>query len=46
MEALEELKESLKDTPPAGPLIKICKTHDQAKALAQFIDALAEKQLK
>jgi N-acetyltransferase 10 len=46
VEALGELKESLRDTPPAGPLINICKTHDQAKAVAQFIDALAEKQLK
>uniref|UniRef100_A0A1Q3EX46 RNA cytidine acetyltransferase n=1 Tax=Culex tarsalis TaxID=7177 RepID=A0A1Q3EX46_CULTA len=45
-EMLEELKESLSDTPPAGPLVNICKTHDQAKAVAQFIDALAEKQMK
>uniref|UniRef100_A0A8D8PD19 RNA cytidine acetyltransferase n=2 Tax=Culex pipiens TaxID=7175 RepID=A0A8D8PD19_CULPI len=45
-EMLDELKESLSDTPPAGPLVNICKTHDQAKAVAQFIDALAEKQLK
>lgn len=43
---LEELKETLRDTPPAGPLVSLCKTHDQAKALVQFIDALAEKQLK
>ncbi|XP_058459201.1 RNA cytidine acetyltransferase [Malaya genurostris] len=45
-ELLEELKESLLDTPPAGPLVNLCKTHDQAKAVVQFIDALAEKQLK
>lgn len=45
-EALEDLKESLRDTPPAGPLINLCKTHDQAKAVVQFIDTLAEKQLK
>ncbi|XP_055705720.1 RNA cytidine acetyltransferase isoform X2 [Phlebotomus papatasi] len=45
-EALAELKESLSDTPPAGPLVKLCKTYDQAKAVAQFIDALAEKQVK
>ncbi|KAL7020429.1 hypothetical protein ACKWTF_011533 [Chironomus riparius] len=45
-EELEELKESLRDTPPAGPLINLCKTLDQAKAVAQFIDSLAEKQLK
>ena len=43
---MEELKESLRDTPPAGPLINLCKTLDQAKAVAQFIDSLAEKQLK
>lgn len=45
-EQLAELKESLRDTPPAGPLVSLCRTHDQAKAVAQFIDALAEKQLK
>ncbi|XP_055535275.1 RNA cytidine acetyltransferase [Wyeomyia smithii] len=45
-ELLEELKHSLSDTPPAGPLVNLCKTYDQAKAVAQFIDALAEKQLK
>lgn len=45
-EQLCELKESLRDIPPAGPLVNLCKTHDQAKAVAQFIDALAEKQLK
>lgn len=43
---LVELKESLRDTPPAGPLVNLCKTYDQAKAVAQFIEALAEKQLK
>lgn len=43
---LKDLKESLRDTPPAGPLVNICKTYDQAKAVAQFIEALAEKQLK
>ncbi|XP_053686270.1 RNA cytidine acetyltransferase [Sabethes cyaneus] len=45
-EMLEELKHSLSDTPPAGPIVNLCKTYDQAKAVAQFIDALAEKQLK
>lgn len=45
-EELTELKESLIDTPPAGPLVNLCRTYDQAKAVAQFIDALAEKQLK
>lgn len=46
VEELEDLKESLRDTPPAGPLIGLAKTLDQAKAVAQFIDSLAEKQLK
>lgn len=46
VEELEDLKESLRDTPPADPLINLCKTLDQAKAVAQFIDSLAEKQLK
>lgn len=46
VEELDDLKESLRDTPPAGNLINICKTLDQAKAVAQFIDSLAEKQLK
>lgn len=45
-ELLKELKDNLRDTPPAGPLVNLCKTYDQAKAVAQFIDALAEKQLK
>ncbi|EAA09908.4 AGAP010491-PA [Anopheles gambiae str. PEST] len=45
-EQLAELKESLADAPPAGPLVNLCRTYDQAKAVAQFIDALAEKQLK
>lgn len=45
-ELLVELKENLRDTPPAGPLVAICRTYCQAKAVAQFIDALAEKQIK
>lgn len=45
-ELLQDLKESLRDTPPAGQLVNLCRTHDQAKAVAQFIDALAEKQIK
>lgn len=45
-EMLQDLKGSLHDTPPAGPLVNLCKTYDQAKAVAQFIEALAEKQLK
>ncbi|XP_037955322.1 RNA cytidine acetyltransferase-like [Teleopsis dalmanni] len=45
-ELLKHLKDSLRDTPPAGPLVNLCKTYDQAKAVAQFIEALAEKQIK
>lgn len=45
-ELLNELKDNLRDTPPAGPLVQLCKTYDQAKAVAQFIDSLAEKQLR
>ncbi|XP_055912819.1 RNA cytidine acetyltransferase [Eupeodes corollae] len=45
-EMLQDLKENLRDTPPAGPLVNLCRTYDQAKAVAQFIEALAEKQLK
>ena len=45
-EMLQDLKESLRDTPPAGPLVNQCRTYDQARAVAQFIEALAEKQLK
>ncbi|XP_026467544.1 RNA cytidine acetyltransferase [Ctenocephalides felis] len=45
-EQLIDLKESLRDTPPAGPLINCCKTYDQGKALAQFIESLSEKQLR
>ena len=43
---LEEIKESLADTPPVGDLIKLAKTVDQAKALLTFVDAIAEKTLQ
>lgn len=42
---LKELKESLVDTKPAGDLVKLAKTIDQAQALLTFIDAIAEKTL-
>lgn len=42
---LKELTESLSDTKPAGDLIKLAKTIDQAKAILTFIDAIAEKTL-
>lgn len=43
---LIELKDSLEDTPPIGPLVKKAKTIDQAKALLRFEDALSEKTLR
>ncbi|TFK42880.1 GNAT acetyltransferase 2-domain-containing protein [Crucibulum laeve] len=42
---LKELKASLADTKPAGDLIKLAKTVDQAQAILTFIDAIAEKTL-
>ncbi|KAF8632043.1 hypothetical protein AX15_002085 [Amanita polypyramis BW_CC] len=42
---LIELKSSLSDTKPAGDLIKLAKTLDQARAILTFIDAIAEKTL-
>lgn len=43
---LQELKENLQDSPPAGPLVKLCKTYDQARAVAQFVETLAEREVK
>ncbi|KAJ5106252.1 RNA cytidine acetyltransferase [Penicillium angulare] len=43
---LKEIKESLVDTQPIGPLVNLAKTVDQAKALLTFADAIAEKTLK
>lgn len=43
---LKDIKESLEEVQPAGSLIKIAKTVDQAKAILSFIDAIAEKTLK
>lgn len=42
---LRELRESLADTKPAGDLVKLAKTIDQAQAILTFIDAIAEKTL-
>ncbi|XP_016937181.2 RNA cytidine acetyltransferase [Drosophila suzukii] len=44
--SLKELKESLLNVQPAGALVNLCKTYDQANAVAQFIEALVDKQLK
>ncbi|KAJ5630104.1 RNA cytidine acetyltransferase [Penicillium herquei] len=43
---LKEIKESLADAKPVGPLVNLAKTVDQAKALLTFADAIAEKTLK
>lgn len=40
---LEELKESLNDTPHVGVIIDLAKTMDQAKAILVFLDACSEK---
>lgn len=42
---LKELKTTLEDSKPAGDLIKLAKTLDQAQAILTFIDAIAEKTL-
>ena len=38
---LKELKDSLADSKPAGPLVGLTKTTDQARALLTFIDSVA-----
>ncbi|CAI7678259.1 RNA cytidine acetyltransferase [Penicillium manginii] len=43
---LKDIKESLAETQPVGPLVQLAKTTDQAKALLTFVDAIAEKTLK
>ncbi|KAF8811910.1 DUF699-domain-containing protein [Phlegmacium glaucopus] len=42
---LKDLKETLSDTKPAGDLVKLAKTIDQAQAVLTFIEAIAEKTL-
>tara|TARA_B110000977_G_scaffold157272_1_gene200251 strand:+ start:1864 stop:4719 length:2856 start_codon:yes stop_codon:yes gene_type:complete len=43
---LKDLKQSLQETEPAGPLVGCCKTLDQAKAVVTFLDAASEKTLR
>ncbi|KAJ5084867.1 RNA cytidine acetyltransferase [Penicillium alfredii] len=43
---LKEIKESLAESQPVGPLLNLARTVDQAKALLTFADAIAEKTLK
>ena len=42
---LKVVKEKFQDTQPTGSLLNLCKTLDQAKALLEFIDAIADKKL-
>ena len=43
---LKELKESLKEHQPIGPIIQLAKTLDQAKAILTFIEAASDKNLR
>ena len=43
---LTDLKESMAEVEPAGPLVGCCKTMDQAKAVVTFLDAASEKTLR
>lgn len=43
---LGELCETLADTQPAGTLVSLCKTLDQAKSLVTFLDSASEKTLR
>ncbi|KAH7352706.1 hypothetical protein KP509_19G059500 [Ceratopteris richardii] len=43
---LKELKFSLRETQPIGPLVAKCRTLDQAKAVIIFLDAISEKTLR
>ncbi|KAK4689014.1 N-acetyltransferase 10, partial [Tremellales sp. Uapishka_1] len=44
-EELKEMKESLEGVEIVGPLAKLAKTVDQAKALLTFVEAISEKTL-
>ncbi|BDD54565.1 killer toxin resistant protein, variant 2 [Monascus purpureus] len=43
---LKEIKDSLAESQPVGPLVNLARTVDQAKALLTFVDAIAEKTLR
>jgi N-acetyltransferase 10 len=43
---LGELNEMLADTQPAGTLVSLCKTVDQAKSVITFLDSASEKTLR
>ena len=42
---LKQIKDSLAESRPVGPLLALSKTVDQAKALLTFVDAISEKTL-
>eukprot|EP00466_Bigelowiella_natans_P003509 jgi/Bigna1/57656/fgenesh1_pm.23_\ len=42
---LKEVQTAMQDTQPAGSLVDLCKTLDQAKAVLTFIEAISDKQL-
>ncbi len=43
---LRELRGTLAETQPAGPLLECCRSLDQAKAVVTFLDAISEKTLR
>ncbi|KAA8643528.1 hypothetical protein EYZ11_004275 [Aspergillus tanneri] len=43
---LKDIKDSLVETQPVGPLVNLARTVDQAKSLLTFVDAIAEKTLR
>ncbi|KAI3641737.1 hypothetical protein MIR68_000227 [Amoeboaphelidium protococcarum] len=43
---LNQYQQEYKDLQPAGTLVKMARTVDQAKAVKQFIDAISEKTLR
>jgi len=43
---LKELKLSLRNTPPIGPLLDMARTLDQAKGILTFAEAISEKSMK
>ena len=43
---LKELVDTLRESQPAGPLVALCRTLDQAKAVVTFLDSASEKTLR
>jgi len=42
---LKEVQVTMRDTPPSGTLVELCRTLDQAKALLTFMEAISERSL-